>query len=420
MLAFLKRLGPGLVTGAADDDPSGIATYSQAGAQYGNGLLWSLLLTLPLMIAIQAVCARIGRATGRGLAGNVRLHYPPWLLYLLVNLLLAANTINIAADIAAMGDALRLVMGRTGAGGVHGEAIVFGLLSLLFQLFVPYQRVAQILKWLTTVLLAYVAIVVTVRIPWGEVIAQTLLPSLSARPEYLLTLVGVLGTTISPYLFFWQASQEVEEQKLAGEAPLLVQPPAAAPAHLRRIAQDTAFGMTFSNVIAFFIMLSAAATLHVHGITDIQTSAQAAEALRPIAGDFTFLLFSIGIIGTGLLAVPVLAGSAAYACAEAFQWRGGLNLRPLEARGFYGIIGAATIIGVGLGFTPLDPVRGLYWSAVINGVVAVPMMALILRLGGDAGVMGHLAIRGRLKFFGWLATLVMALAAGGLLFSALR
>ena len=399
------RLGPGLITGAADDDPSGIATYSQVGAGFGYGILWTAFFTLPLMVGIQTVSARIGRVTGQGLAANIRRHYPSWLLYGIVVLLLIANTINIAADIGAMGAALNLLIG----GPAHWYAIAFGLVSLLLQVFVPFPRYAPILKALTLALLAYVATVFVVRVPWGEVFYQTIMPSLSLKADYVVAVVAVFGTTISPYLFFWQASQEVEDQRAApGEEPLITAPEQAR-AQLRRIKIDTYIGMGFSNLVAFFIMLTAAVTLHLHGITDIQTSTQAAQALRPLAGDFAFALFSAGIVGTGLLAVPILAGSAAYAVAEAFKWRIGLGLQLLQARGFYTIVIIATILGVALNFTPIDPIKALFWSAVINGVVAVPIMAVMMLMAMRVDIMGPFVITRRLTVLGWLATATMAI-----------
>jgi NRAMP (natural resistance-associated macrophage protein)-like metal ion transporter len=397
------RLGPGLITGAADDDPSGIATYSQVGAGFGYGILWTAFFTFPLMVGIQIVSARIGRTTGHGLAANIRRHYPPWLLYGIVVLLLLANTINIAADIGAMGAALTLLIG----GPAHWYGIAFGLVSLLLQVFVPFPRYAPILKALTLALLAYVATVFVIDIPWSEVFYRTIMPSLSFRPDYVVAVVAVFGTTISPYLFFWQASQEVEDQRAApGEEPLIMAPQQAR-AQLQRIRIDTYIGMGFSNLVAFFIMLTAAVTLHVHGITDIQTSAQAAQALRPLAGEFAFALFSAGIVGTGLLAVPILAGSAAYAVAEAFDWRIGLGLQLLQARGFYAIVIVATILGVALNFTPIDPIKALFWSAVINGVVAVPIMAVMMLMAVRADIMGPFVITRRLTLLGWLATATM-------------
>jgi len=399
------RLGPGLITGAADDDPSGIATYSQVGAGFGYGILWTAFFTFPLMVGIQTVSARIGRVTGQGLAANIRRHYPPWLLYGIVVLLLIANTINIAADIGAMGAALKLLIG----GPAHWYAIAFGLVSLALQIFVPFPRYAPILKALTLALLAYVATVFVVEVPWREVLFQTLLPSLSLQADYLVAVVAVFGTTISPYLFFWQASQEVEDQRAApGEEPL-IKAPDQARAELQRIKIDTYVGMGFSNLVAFFIMLTAVVTLHLHGITDIQTSAQAAQALRPLAGDFAFVLFAAGIVGTGLLAVPVLAGSAAYAVAEAFKWRIGLGRQLLQARGFYTIVIIATVLGVALNFTPIDPIKALFWSAVINGVISVPIMVVMMLMAIRKDVMGTFVITRRLTVLGWLATASMAL-----------
>jgi NRAMP (natural resistance-associated macrophage protein)-like metal ion transporter len=399
------RLGPGLITGAADDDPSGIATYSQVGAGFGYGILWTAFFTFPLMVGIQTVSARIGRVTGQGLAANIRRHYPPWLLYGIVVLLLIANTINIAADIGAMGAALKLLIG----GPAHAYAIAFGVISLVLQIFIPFPRYAPILKVLTLALLAYVATAFVVEVPWSEVAARTLLPSLSLKADYLVAVVAVFGTTISPYLFFWQASQEVEDQRAApGEEPLLKAPEQGC-AELQRIKIDTYVGMGFSNLVAFFIMLTAVVTLHLNGMTDIQTSAQAAQALRPLAGDFAFALFSAGIVGTGLLAVPILAGSAAYAVAESFQWRIGLGLKLLQARGFYAIVIVATVLGVALNFTSIDPIKALFWSAVINGVISVPIMIVMMLMSIRKDIMGRFVISRRLMVLGWIATASMAL-----------
>lgn len=401
-----ERLGPGLITGAADDDPSGIATYSQAGAGFGYGMLWTAFFTFPLMVGIQSVSARIGRVTGNGLAANIRRHYSPELLYGLVGLLLIANTINIAADIGAMAAALKLLIG----GPAHWYAIAFAVVSLVLQIFIPFPRYAPILKMLTLALFAYVATVFVVEVPWGEVFLRTLMPSVSFKTEYVVTVVAVFGTTISPYLFFWQASQEAEEQRAAkGEKPLK-DAPEQARAHLQRIKIDTYIGMGFSNLVAFFIILTAAVTLHLHGVTDIQTSAQAAEALRPLAGEFAFVLFSAGIIGTGLLAVPILAGSAAYAVAEAFKWRTGLGRTLPHAKGFYTILAIATLLGVALNFTSIDPIKALFWSAVINGVIAVPIMVVMMLMAARPDVMGQFVVTRRLRILGWLATAVMALA----------
>lgn len=395
-----------MITGAADDDPSGIATYSQAGAQFGFSMLWTVLLTYPLMVGIQVVSAKIGRVSGHGLATNIRQHYPAKLLYAIVGLLLIANTINIAADVAAMADALKLMIG----GPTQWYAVGFGVISLLLQIFIPYRRYVRVLKWLTVSLLAYVATAFVVHIPWTQVLINTLFPHLSWKPEYIITVVAVFGTTISPYLFFWQASQEVEELQAKPQARALKDAPEQARGNFRRIKIDTYIGMAFSNLVAFFIILTTAITLHLHGMTEIQTSAQAAAALRPIAGDFAFWLFSAGIIGTGLLAIPVLAGSAAYALAGAFNWRNSLELKPNEARGFYGVIAIATLFGVGLCFTPIDPIKALYWSAVINGVISVPIMVVMMLMAARTEVMGQFVISPRLRVLGWICTAVMAFA----------
>lgn len=405
-VSWLKKLGPGLITGAADDDPSGIATYSQAGAQFGLSMLWTVWLTYPLMVGIQVVSAKIGRVSGHGLSTNMRRHYPAGLLYSIVGLLLVANTINIAADVAAMADALKLMVG----GPAHWYAVGFGVISLLLQIFIPYSRYVRVLKWLTLSLLAYVTTAFVVHIPWTQVVINTMLPHLSWQPAYITTVVAVFGTTISPYLFFWQASQEVEEQRGNPQAKALKIAPEQANANFRRIKVDTYIGMGFSNLVAFFIILTTAVTLNMHGITGIQTSAQAASALRPIAGDFAFWLFSAGIVGTGLLAIPVLAGSAAYALAGAFDWRSSLELKPNKAKGFYSIIVISTLIGVGLCFTPIDPIKALYWSAVINGVISIPIMAVMMLMAARADIMGQFVISRRLKVLGWLCTVVMAIA----------
>lgn len=403
---WFKKLGPGLITGAADDDPSGIATYSQAGAQFGLNMLWTVVFTYPLMAGIQMISARIGRVSGHGLASNIRQHYPAWLLYCIVGLLLIANTINIAADIAAMADALKLLMG----GRIHFYAIAIGLLSLMLQILIPYRRYVRVLKWLTLSLMAYVATVFVVQIPWLQVLSASLWPHLSWEPKYVITVVAVFGTTISPYLLFWQASQEVEEQLMnPGQKPLIVAP-TQAPDNFKRIKIDTYIGMGFSNLVAFFIILTTAVTLNLHGITDIQTSAQAAKALRPIAGEFAYFLFSAGIIGTGLLAIPVLAGSAAYAMAGAFKWSSSLALEPMRAKGFYSIIATSTLIGVALCFTAIDPIKALYWSAVINGVISVPIMVLMLLMASRPEIMGKFTLNPGLKLMGWLCAGVMAVA----------
>jgi NRAMP (natural resistance-associated macrophage protein)-like metal ion transporter len=412
-----RLLGPGLVTGAADDDPSGIATYSQAGAQFGYGLLWTMFLTTPFMIAIQLVSAHIGRVTGKGIAANAKQFYPLPLVLVPVCLLVIANTINIAADLAAMGEALYLVVG----GLKHEHALIFAAASVLLQVFVPYRRYAPILKFLTLVLFLYVAVAFTIEIPWGEVLVGTLLPTVSFDHDYLLLVVAVLGTTISPYLFFWQASQEVEEMRRERSRPRLPLKilSRGGGGELTRISIDTTVGMVFSNLIAYFIILATASTLHAHGITDIQTAGEAAEALRPIAGDLAFLLFALGIIGTGLLAIPVLAGSAAYAVAELFGWPSTLEAKFPEAVGFYTIISAATVIGFAMGFLPINPIRLLVWTAVINGIVAAPIMAMMMLIVSNRSAMGRFRARPSLAWAGWGATALMGITVAALLWSLL-
>lgn len=401
--SFLRHVGPGVVTGAADDDPSGIATYTQAGAQFGTGLLWTVFLSLPFMIAIQMVSARIGRVTGQGVAANLRDHMPRWLLLGLVGLLVIANTINIAADIGAMGEALQLVVG----GSQHFHSLVFGVVTVLLQVFVPYRRLAHILKWLTLTLFAYVAAVFVVDVPWGHVLHDLVVPKLQWRSDYWMMIVALLGTTISPYLFFWQASQEVEELRQQGGRR---GSDAEVWRALRRVKLDTWIGMIFSNAIAFFVMVVGGAVLFKAGIHDVTSAAQAAEALRPLAGDFAFWLFAGGIIATGLLAVPVLASSAAYAVAEAFGWEEGLERHWHEAKKFYAIIGIATLAGAALDFTPVDPMKALYWSAVINGVVAVPIMAAMMMLVAREKVMGAFVASRRTRWLGWAGTALMGFA----------
>lgn len=401
--SFLRHVGPGVVTGAADDDPSGIATYTQAGAQFGTGLLWTVFLSLPFMIAIQLVSARIGRVTGKGVAANLREHTPKAFLMSMVLLLVVANTINIAADIAAMGEALQLVAG----GGQHFHAVAFGVVTVLLQVFVPYRKLAPILKWLTLFLFAYVIAVFLVQVPWTQVLHDLVIPKLQWTSGYWMMIVALLGTTISPYLFFWQASQEVEELRQKGGARGT---DAEVREDLKRVKRDTYMGMFFSNAIAFFIMVLGAVVLYTAGIRDVTSAAQAAQALRPLAGDFAFALFAGGIIATGLLAVPVLASSAAYAVAEAFGWPEGLERHWFEAKRFYAIIAIATIVGTGLDFTPIDPMKALYWSAVINGVVAVPIMAGMMLLASRREVMGSFTSGRKTTLFGWGGVGVMGVA----------
>jgi NRAMP (natural resistance-associated macrophage protein)-like metal ion transporter len=409
----LRLLGPGLVTGAADDDPSGIATYSQAGAQFGYGLLWTVFLTTPFMIAIQLVSARIGRVTGKGLAANAMEVAPRWIVLGLMFLLVGANTANIAADIAAMGESLSLVIG----GLNHEHALIFAATSTLLQVFVPYRRYAPVLKFLTLSLFVYVATAFTVNIPWSTALLAAVWPKVTVNADYFLMVVAVLGTTISPYLFFWQASQEVEEMNQGNIHRPLRELQRGTHPDLERIRIDTSAGMILSNVIAFFIILTTAAVLHANGVTNINSATQAAEALRPLAGNFTFLLFALGIIGTGMLAIPVLAGSAAYGVSEVFGWRATLEAKPDEATGFYTIIAAATVIGFGLGFTGIDPIHMLVWSAVLNGIVAVPIMVMMMVIVSNAKLMGRFRAKSWLIALGWLGTALMALAVLALLAS---
>lgn len=416
--ATFKDLGPGLITGAADDDPSGIATYSQAGAQFGFAMLWTTVLTYPLMCAVQLVSARIGRVTGKGLAMNMGEVMPRPVVSGLVVLLFVANTINIGADLAAMGAAAELALGWN----AQAMTVAFALVSLVLQLFVPYARYARFLKWLTLVLLSYVAVVLVVGVDWGEALMAVFIPRFEPDREALMMIVAIFGTTISPYLFFWQSSQEVEEIANHKGAKPLLEAPRQAPRELHRIRVDTFAGMAVSNLVAFAIILSTAVTLHAAGGLEggsvkIETAAQAAEALRPVAGHFAFILFALGIVGTGLLAVPVLAGSAAYAFGESRGWKCGLENKPWEAVGFYSVIGAATLLGVGIGFSPLDPVKALFWSAVINGVAAVPIIAAMMWVASRRRLMGGFRAGGPLIVLGWLATAVMAVAALAMAFA---
>ncbi len=407
--SLLGRLGPGLITGASDDDPSGIATYSQAGSVFGYGLLWTMVLSYPLMVVIQEISARIGRTTGRGIAANLAEHYPGWLFQPVIGLLVLANMINIGADLGAMGDALSLVVGGPAAAYV----CLFAALCAGLQIFVPYKRYVAVLKWLTLVLLAYFGTALAVRVPWAEVARGLLVPSLAASKDFWTTVVAILGTTISPYLFFWQASQEVEEIHAVRERQPLVDRPAQADDAFARIRVDTWLGMGFSNLVALAIMITTASTLHATG-TAVETSAQAAEALRPVAGPLTFAVFALGIIGTGLLSVPVLAGSAAFALGESRRWRTGLARRPRRAVAFYTTIAIATLGGASLNSAPVDPIKALFWSAVANGVVAVPVMAVMMVMARNARIMGDFPISRALLATGWVATGVMFLSVLGM------
>ncbi|MFC5435013.1 Nramp family divalent metal transporter [Rhodanobacter umsongensis] len=401
------NLGAGLITGAADDDPSGIATYSQVGAAFGYGMLWAALVTMPLMIAIQAISAGIGRVTGHGLMEGMRRHYPRTLVYVLVASVFIANVINLAADIGAMGAALKLLIG----GPALLYAAGFAALSIVLQIFIPFTRYSPFLKVLTMSLFAYVATVLVIEVPWATVLKSIVMPPISWDAKYAMGLVALLGTTISPYLFCWQAAEEVEEIDSSRQRKALREAPEQAHSALRRIGIDTTVGMVFSNLIAFFIILTAAVVLHAHGKTDIQSSAQAAEALRPLAGPLAFALFAAGVIGTGLLAVPVLAGATAYAVSDAFGQRSGLERKPRDARFFYGVLIGSALLGIALNLTPLDPIKALYWSAVINGVAAVPLMVVMMLMGSSRKLMGEFTMPWPLKLFGWMATAAMATAA---------
>jgi NRAMP (natural resistance-associated macrophage protein)-like metal ion transporter len=411
---LVKVLGPGLITGASDDDPSGIATYSQAGAQFGFSVSWTLLFSYPLMAAIQEISARIGRTTGRGIAANIRIHYSNWVLQAIVLLLLVANTINIGADLGAMGDALGLLVG----GPRLLYVVLFGVFCAALQIYVPYKTYASVLRWLTLALFSYFGTVLVVRIPWGQFARGFFIPTLTADAGLWTMVVAILGTTISPYLFFWQASQEVEDTRRIAEREPLVRAPEQGERELERIRVDTYIGMAFSNLVAIAIMVTTAATLHVAGKTDITTSTQAAEALRPVAGPLAFTIFTLGILGTGLLAVPVLAGSAAYALAEARRWPQGLARKPKAAKAFYATIALATMVGALINFSPIEPFKALFWSAVINGVVAVPVMAIMMTMTAREKIMGEFVVGGALRAVGWIATAVMAAAVVGMAITA--
>jgi Mn2+/Fe2+ NRAMP family transporter len=406
----LARVGPGLITGVADDDPSGIATYSQAGAQYGLDMLWTMPVAYPLMAALQSMCARMGRVTGRGLAANIRATFPPAVLYGVVLLLVVANTLNIAADVAAMGEVGELVCGIDR----HLMTALFVFGTLLLQVFVPYHRYVRFLKWLTLALLAYALVLFAIHVPWAEVARRTAWPRFRLDAHAAEVIVAIFGTTISPYLFFWQASEEVEDLQAKAGAPLL-QDADAAPRELSRIRWDTWSGMLYSNVTAYFIILATGLTLHVAGITDISTAAQAAGALRPLAGESAYLLFALGILGVGLIGVPVLAASAGYAMAEAFGWKSGLARKAADARGFYGVIVVSVLAGLAIQYSPISPMKALFWSAVINGVAAVPLMVVVILLASSRTVMGSYASGRPGVVLAWVATILMGGAAIGML-----
>ncbi|MGA2563700.1 MAG: divalent metal cation transporter [Steroidobacteraceae bacterium] len=403
----LAQVGPGLITGAADDDPSGIATYSQAGAQFGLNMLWTMPLAFPLMSAIQSICARIGRVTGKGLAANIKVAFPAWVLQGVVALLLIANVLNIAADLAAMGEVAELVSGINR----HLMTVCFVIATLLLQVFIPYHRYVFFLKWLTLSLLAYAAVLFTVHVPWGQVALRTVWPQFKCNSAAATVIVGVFGTTISPYLFFWQASEEVEDMHKGVDVAPLIDDQRMAKTELRRIGWDTWSGMFYSDLTAFFIILATAVTLNRAGITDITTAAQAASALRPLAGHFAFLLFALGILAVGFIGVPVLAGSGAYALSEAVGWKWGLERKATDARGFYGVIAVSVLAALVIQYSPISPMKALFWSAVINGIVAVPLMVAIILLASKKSVMGPYIASRPIIVLGWIATAIMGLAA---------
>jgi Mn2+/Fe2+ NRAMP family transporter len=412
---ILGALGPGLITGASDDDPSGIGTYSQAGARFGFAIGWTMLFSYPLMVAIQETSARIGRTTGHGIAGTIRAHYPGWLLHSVVALLFVANAINIGADLSAMGDAVQLLIGGPRALYV----VVLAAACAGLQIFVSYARYAPFLKWMTLSLFAYFAALLVIQLDWLALARGVLVPSFSSDPEFWPTVVAVLGTTISPYLFFWQAAQECEDIRAHPERQALRQAPRQGASAIDRIRADTYFGMAVSNLVALAIIATTAATLHAEGMHDIRTSAQAAAALKPLAGEFAFVLFALGIVGTGMLAIPVLAGSSAYALAEAHKWPSGLAKPPQRAPAFYGAIAAATLCGVLLNFLPVDPIRALFLSAVVNGIVAAPVMAIIMLMATRKRIMGRFVIGRGLRILGWTATAVMTAASVAMLVAAI-
>jgi NRAMP (natural resistance-associated macrophage protein)-like metal ion transporter len=403
--SFLRTLGPGLVTGAADDDPSGIGTHSQVGAEFGYGLAWTFVLSFPLMVVIQEVAANIGRVTGIGIARNLKRHYPR-MLWSMVTLLLVANVVNLGADLSAMGAALELLVG--GNGGLY--TLLFGILCIALEVGLSYPRYASVLKWTTLTLFTYVGVVMVAHVPWSRALRSLVVPELQWNIAYATALVAILGTTISPYLFFWQAGQEIEEQRRHHVKPLCITPRSAG-AELKRIRLDTLTGMGFSTIISLAIVFATAATLNANGIHDITTSQQAAEALRPLAGQFAFALFAIGIIGTGLLAVPVLAGSAAYAVTEMAGFPGSLDAKPVKARLFYATIAVTTLAGASLNAVGIDPARALYWAAVVNGILAAPLMAVMMLIVSNPRAMGRLTVSKRTKVLGWIATAVMFAAS---------
>ena len=408
---LMRRVGPGIITGAADDDPSGIATYSQIGAQFGYALGWTVVLTTPLMIAVQEISARLGRVTGAGLGAAMR-EYLPWpLTLLLIVSLIVANIFNLGADIGAMAAACKLLIG----GPQQLYAVLIAAFCAACEIYLAYRRYVVLLKWLTLALFAYVALLFVVQFPIREALAGAFIPRIDLSRETMTALVAVLGTTISPYLFFWQASEEAEDEHAEADSRPLREHAQDAPAQITRIKLDTYSGMIFSNLIALSIILGTAATLHAAGQTNIASAADAAAALKPLAGGFASAIFVVGIIGTGLLAVPVLAGSAAYAVGEVLSWRVGLSYRAFEARLFYGFIALATAIGTAITFSPINPMKALFWSAVINGAVAAPIIAMMVVLGSKPAVMGKLVLPWSLRIMGSLTAILMAACTAGML-----
>lgn len=410
---YWNTLGPGLTTGAADDDPSGIATYSQTGSQFGFQLLWLAAFTFPLMAIVQEMCARIGLVTGRGLAGNIRMHYSKKVLYSCAILLFVANSLNIGADLGAMAKATQLLFPQ-----INFALLVVGftIFTLALQIFTSYERYAKYLKWLALILLAYVFSAFSVRLDMMDLVRGGLIPTITFSKDQIFLICAILGTTISPYLFFWQTSQEVEEMILRGKTSIQMRI-GTTKKEVRKMQIDVWSGMFLSNVVMFFIIAACAATLYTHGITNINTAADAAKALQPIAGDGAYLLFALGIIGTGLLAIPVLAGSASYAISESLQWKHGLYRKLKQAPSFYGIIIFAMLIGFILNFLGIDPIKALLYSAVANGLIAPIILVLILRISSSKKIMGDMAV-GKIKlFFGWLITAIMVIAGGAAIIS---
>jgi NRAMP (natural resistance-associated macrophage protein)-like metal ion transporter len=402
---FFADLGPGLITGCADDDPSGISTYSMAGAVFGNALLWSALITFPLMVSVQMMCGRLGMVTGRGLAGVIRRYHSKWILWGACSLLIVANVVNLAADLGGMAEATQMVT------GVHALVWtpLYTVLIVSFLFWSSYRHIAKIFKWITLVLLAYVVTAFFANVDWRQALLATLLPHPVWSRDYVEMLVGILGTTISPYLFFWQASQEVEEERAMGRS--LAQRRGATAEELRCLRVDVITGMFASNFIMYFIILTTSATLHAHGVVHIETAKQAAEALRPLAGNAAYLLFTLGLIGTGMLGVPVLAGSCAYAISEAAAWRGSLEKKPRGAKKFYAVLGVSMMFGLVINYAGLNAVKMLFWSAVLNGILAPPLILLILLLTNDRRVMGNQTSPLGERIFGWATFVLMAAAA---------